>query len=88
MTHPLTADGRTLARAALISCCTISHTELSEGAELAEAGSCVENDAVEWSICGGSRQGKGQQGNNFLCCQNRLSVHMRCSGMAPHNILA
>ena len=48
-----TADGRTLARAALISCCTISHTELSEGAELAEAGGCVENDAVEGSICGG-----------------------------------
>ena len=72
------ADGRTPARAALISCCTISRTASREGAELAAAGGCVEDDAVAGSVAGGGswsgdairkggKQDKRGNRKNFLC---------------------
>ena len=48
------ADGSVPARAALISCCTISRTESSEGAEMVSAG-CADDvpDEVGGSVAGG-----------------------------------
>ena len=48
------ADESIPARAALISCCTISRTELSEGAEMIAAG-CADDvpDEVGRSVAGG-----------------------------------
>ena len=47
------ADGSVPARAALISCCTISRTESSEGADMVAAGSAdAVPDEVEGSVAG------------------------------------